>query len=479
LYGKYFAITQNIKTQPPLCLITISKAAHAAHDAENVVVHGIHADLCTGGGTDSVVGEGDEEGGIVNTGKVAGAAGLVLLRLEGKGIHVDTHGRDVGVVLVRLHQVEVATLTLVESIVTVELDLGSHDRVVTSHALDTGDGVARLQHGTVPPVRVVEGLLTLERLDDGIIAADKGITLHNPDKLLARVVEVQLDLVGGAGDGLGTSELQLLDQVLVRDSGEASALIRVEVDVVDIQGGRDQARGGNTVTDLVGGGSGTIGIVEAQVVEGLEFQVDLHLVVLEGNQGKSKTRVAAEPELQRNVQGVLGGARGNLVERVGFTITAIGIAVLTALDDQVHQLGNIANHVGIPSLLTRLLGQLVPDLEPITIVLVDLLTANLEVDVVDQVVTDPVEPAELGTRTISGSQGDLRQGGLQVDAVDQIAVAADRALHLATEVGSTVEGLLNGFHREVGVATIDDLKKGDLWVTSKIDILCAISNELH
>jgi len=386
----------------------------------------------------------------------------VLLRLEGKGIHIDTHGRDVGVVLVRLHQVEVATLTLVESIVTVELDLGSHDRVVTSHAFHTGDAVPRLEDGTVPPVRVVERLLTLERLDDGIIAADKGITLDHPHELLARVVEVQLDLVGGAGDRLRTGELQLLDQVLVRDRGEASALIRVEVDVVDVQRGRDQTRGGNTVTDLVGGGSGTISIVEAQVVECLEFQVDLHLVVLEGNQGKSKTRVAAEPELQRNVQGVLRGARGNLVERVGLTIAAISIAVLTALDDQVHQLGNVANHVGIPSLLTRLLGQLVPDLEPITIVLVDLLTANLEVDVVDQVVTDPVEPAELGTRTVSGSEENLRQGGLEVDAVDQISVTRDSALHLATEVGSTVEGLLNGFHREVGVATIDDLEDKDL-----------------
>ena len=434
---------------------------HARHNSQNIIIYSIHADLCTGGGTDSVVGEGDEQGGIVNTGKVAGAAGLVLLRLEGEGIHVDTHGRDVGVVLVRLHQVEVATLTLVESIVTVELDLGSHDRIVTSHAFDTGDGVARLQHGTVPPVRVVEGLLTLERLDDGIIAADKGITLDNPDKLLARVVEVQLDLVGGAGDGLGTSELQLLDQVLVRDRGKASALISVQVDVVNIQGGRDQARGGNTVTDGVGGGT-AVGIVEAQVVECLELQVDLHLVILKGNQRKSKTRVAAEPELQGNVQGVLRGARGNLVERVGLTIAAIRIAAFTTLDDQVDQLGNIANHVGIPSLLTRLLGQLVPDLEPITIVLVDLLTANLEVDVVDQVVTDPVEPTELGTRTVRRLELNLRQSSLQVDAVDQIAVAADCALHLATEVGSTVEGLLNGFHREVGVATIDDLEDKDL-----------------
>jgi hypothetical protein len=29
------------------------------------------------------------------------------------------------------------------------------------------------------------------------------------------------------------------------------------------------------------------------------------------------------------------------------------------------------------------------------------------------------------------------------------------------------------------VATVDDLKKSDLWVTRKVDILCAISDELH
>jgi hypothetical protein len=46
--------------------------------------------------------------------------------------------------------------------------------------------------------------------------------------------------------------------------------------------------------------------------------------------------------------------------------------------------------------------------------------------------------------------------------VDQIAVAADRALHLATEVGSTVKGLLNGFHREVSVTTVDDLEDKDV-----------------
>ena len=324
----------------------------------------------------------------------------MLLRLEGEGVHVDTNRRDVGVVLVGLDQVEVATLTLVEAIVAVELDLGRDDRIVTGHALDTRDGVPRLENGAVPPVGVVEGLLTLEGLDDGIIAADEGITLNNPDELLARVVEVELDLVGGRRDGLRTRKLELLDEVLVGDCGEAATLIRVEVDVVDVEGGGDKARGGDTVADLVRGGGGTIGIVEAEVVEGLELEVDLDLVVLEGNKGERKARVAAEPELEGDVQRVLRGARRNLIEGIGLTVAAIRIARLTALDDQVDELRDVAHHVGIPRLFARLLRELVPDLEPVTIVLVDLLAANLEVDVVDQVVTNPVEPTELGAGAV-------------------------------------------------------------------------------
>jgi hypothetical protein len=42
--------------------------------------------------------------------------------------------------------------------------------------------------------------------------------------------------------------------------------------------------------------------------------------------------------------------------------------------------------------------------------------------------------------------------------VDQVTVAADGALHLLAEVRGTIERLLNGLHREVGVATVNDLE---------------------
>jgi hypothetical protein len=100
------------------------------------------------------------------------------------------------VVLVRLHPVEVVTITDRETIVAVELEESSDGWVLTSHTLNASHGVTRLEHRAIPPVREVEWLLTLPRVDDVVIAADEAVTLDNPDELFARVVEVELELVG-------------------------------------------------------------------------------------------------------------------------------------------------------------------------------------------------------------------------------------------------------------------------------------------
>ena len=155
------------------CLVGVGKTAHTRHHAEHVVVGGIDVNCGGRRGADSVVGDREEERGVVDTRQVARSRGLVLLRLESKGVDVDTDGRDVGVVLVRLDLIEVAALTNGETIVTVELDEGSDDGVATGHTLNTGDGVARLEDRAVPPVREVEGLLTLPGVDDGISAVSE------------------------------------------------------------------------------------------------------------------------------------------------------------------------------------------------------------------------------------------------------------------------------------------------------------------
>ena len=221
----------------------------------------------------------------------------MLLGLESEGVHVDAHRRYVGVVLVGLYLVEVAALAYLEAVVAVELEEGGDARVLARHALHTRDGVARLQHGAVPPVGVVERLLALPEEGVRVAAGHEGVTLHNPHKLLARVVEVQLQLVRRGGDGLRARELEGLDQVLVGHLGELAALVRVQVDVVHVQGRRLQVLVGHAVADGVGGTRHVGGRIVAQVAEVVELQVDAHLVVLERDEGQRQTRVAAEPEL--------------------------------------------------------------------------------------------------------------------------------------------------------------------------------------
>ena len=380
------------------------------------------------------------------------------LRGQGEGIHVDTHGRHVGVVLVRLHLVEVAALAHLETIVAVQLDQRGDHRVLARHALQASQGVTRLADRAIPPVGVVERLLALPGVDDVIRARHEGIALHHPDQLLHGVVEVQLDLVGGGRHGLTAGVLQHLNQVLVGHLGELAALVSVQVDVVHVEGGSHQASVGHAVADHVGV-AGVLGSkVPAQVAQVVELQVDAHLVVLEGDQGQGQTGVAVEPELQGDVESVLGGALLYLVAGVGHARTAVGIAGLAALYQHVHQLGHVTHHLGVTGLLTRLLGQLVPDVQPVTVVLVDALTADFDLHALHQVVARPVQPAELGTAAVAGLQSHLGQGGLQVHAVDQVTVALDGAGYLLAKVGGTVEGVFNGFHGEVSVATVNYLE---------------------
>lgn len=437
-------------------LIAVSKSSHTRHHTEHVVVRGIDTDSGARVEANRVVRKSEKKSGVIDTRQVASTRRLVLFRLKSKGVDVDTNRRDIGVVLVGLDQVEVGTFTDLEAIVAVKLDERSDDRVLARHAFNTGDRVARLEDRAIPPVGVVERLLALPGVDDGVIARDEAVSLDNPDEFLTRVVEVELELVGARSDRLTTSELEDINEVLVRDLGELAALIGIKVDVVDVEGSSGKTSLGNTVADRVGVRASAI--VPAEVVEGIELEVNADLVVLERNEGEGKTRVAAEPELEGHVQGVHGGAAANTLGHGGGTSVAVVVARNTALDNDVGKLRDVTDHLGVTSLLAGLLGELIPDLEPVTIVLVNALTADFEFDVRNEVVANPVEPAELRTRTILGHELDLRESGLEVDAVDQVTIALNGTSDLLAEVGGTIEGVLNGLHRKVSVATVYDLE---------------------
>jgi hypothetical protein len=247
----------------------------------------------------------------------------VELRGEGKRVHVDTSGRAVSVVLVRLYFIEVTTFTDLEAIMAVELEESSDDRVLTSHTFNSGVGETAEFDGAIPEVRVVEGLLTIPVINNTSVARDERIALYNPDELLHGVVEVKFDLVGRRVDGFATSELENLNEVLVGHLGKLAALISIKEDVVNIERGSRETSGGHTIHN-----SGLVG--PAEVTEVIELKIDADLVVLEGDQRESQTRVAAEPELEGYIESVLRGALGDNVGLEG-TIDSGSTAILVAI----------------------------------------------------------------------------------------------------------------------------------------------------
>jgi hypothetical protein len=523
------------------CLVGVGKTTHAGHHAEHVVVHGVDANLSSAATTDGVDGHGELEGRLVDTGEVAGTTGLVLLRLECEGVHVDTLGGGTSVVLEGLHAVEVATLTLRETILAVELELGNLHGVLTL-ALHTGiendlgqqvvggiledlgtgvgDGVqprsareggTRLdtETGEVRAIRtivlrggdvhggstttertagehvhhntlrgevigVVEGLATVDLRDEVLAggAVHERVTLNNPHELLDGVVEVELDLVGRRGDRLRTRELELLDEVLVGLLGKPAALLGVEVHVVDVEGGSREGLDGSRR------GAGARLLVVSAVDPLLELDVDAHLVVLEGDQGDCKTGVAAEPELEGDVEG-LGRGTCTGSARVGeLSSGARGIQRITLGVLHQNEVVGVADHI-IESLNgTGILGELGPDLHPVTVLPVDALTTDLELDNLDEPVADVVEPAEAVEVGGTGDEVHSGENHLHVGAVHQIRIAVDDGSHALVEVSLAVEGDLNGLHGEVSVALVKHLPESDLGVARDIDILCTVRDKL-
>ena len=399
------------------------------------------------------------EDSVINAREVARSTRLVFLRAKGERVHVDTCVGGTGVVLEGLDYVEVAALTLRETVLAVELELGSYDGVLTpavhvesglgedegAGIRDKGTlGVGTITEGDRAPlgrgwgktrslkstghleetrgvdetsltinrgraaesvdgvgegidgIGVVEGLGTECAVKDtgsieGRAVVNVGIRLDNPDEFLARVVEVKLDLVGRRAYGFITSELDLLEEVLVGVLGHLAALISVEENVVNIEGGSNK---GLLVGSRDGLGSGCAregGYSPEALTDGANVEVDLDLVVLEGNKGKGKAGVAAEPELEGDVEsglreGVAGSA--NLVGATGRSAGARDIRKSRVSD--VCELGGVANKLEVSALLLSRESELVPDVEPVTVLAVNTLATNLNLNLGDELLTDVV-----------------------------------------------------------------------------------------
>ena len=496
-------------------LVAVGQTTHTAHYAQHVVVGGVYTHLSGLGTRHGRVGQHQLESGVVDAAEVARARRLVLLRAESEGVHVDTSVGVAGVVLVGLHQIEVGTLTLREAVLTVELQLGNNNGVLTP-AVHVQSGLGKHESTSVRHSGLVAsslGVPLLERRSgglsgesgDGVRQGINGISvverlgtqsaeqrlsvlerravvnvsvrLDNPYELLARMVEVQLDLVRRGTYRLITSELELLDEVLMRVLSHTAALISIQEDVVDVQRRGDQRLvvGVRHLSAIGKAGHGPQALINRA-----QIKVDLHLMVLEGNQRQGKTRVTAEPELERHVQSGLGeslAGRAHLLGRVGRART-IDIGVRRV--GHVGQLGGVTHHLVVTTLGSGSKSQLVPDVHPVTVLTIDTLSTDLYLYLRDELLTREIQPASVHiTRAILHVLVNLGQSHLQVGAVRQITITADSASHTATEIGLSVECLLDRLHSEVSVATVGHLPESNLRVTSQVYVLSTVSDKLH
>ena len=384
-------------------------------------MHGVRAV----GGT-----HGDGDLRVVDAGEVAGTGGLVLLGLEREGVRVDTGVGGASVVLEGLDLVEVLALLLLETVLAVKHKLEGAEG--TNGILSEGGGATDLtetEHGRTEggggdeAVGVGRGGVKLDVRVEG----RRGEVPHGvggrgvgeaPHKLLNGVVVGEADLLGVSGvNGVGTGVLDLLDEVLVTLLGEATTLLGVEVDVV-----------GPHLEDT---GVEPVGETRSQV------EVETDLVVLEGNEGEVETGVAVEEEVEGEVHGLLADTGGHL------TVSSL--------------LGLVEVKLGVQT-------------PPLLVLLVDALTTNGKLDVVDGTLGHPRGASLIDTGL------DLE---LDVHVTDEITVARDGHGHATGIGGGTVDGLLDVLHREVGVALVFRLEESHLRVTGKVNILGTVSYELH
>ena len=366
------------------------------------------------------------------------------------------------------------------------------DKVVVGSATGTGrssnrvgsakgmDGVGKGIYG----IGVVEGLST-EDVEEVALAikggavVNVGIGLDNPDELLDGVVKVQLDLVGRRTNRLVTSELKLLNEVLMGILGHAPALIGIKEHVVD----EERCCNEGLVVGVCALDRTTAGWLEGidgpeALIDRPKIDVDADLVVLKSNEGESKSGVATEPELKRNVKGGLGEG----VTRSANLTRSVRLA--RAIDgrergvSQVGELGGVSDHRPVTLLLGSIDGKLIPDVHPVSVMAINALATNLNLNLGDELLTGEVEPPSIDTIIVGVGKvlTNLGECYLKNGGVSKISVTGDGAGDTPSEISLAIESLLNGLHCKVGVTPVGHLPVCNLGVTSKINILCAVGN---
>ncbi len=165
--------------------VRISKPSHSTHNSKDVIRGSVDSEFR------AVLDSGVElelEGGVVDTGHVDGSTGLVFLGSEAEGVDVNSRGiGDVGVVLVGLDEVKVFSVSGLESVVAVELELGGVDGV---DAVFAAEGVF-LDDGDVEELVVDDAAGFVGVVCPFVVSFCDFVELDGPDELLDGVIEVE------------------------------------------------------------------------------------------------------------------------------------------------------------------------------------------------------------------------------------------------------------------------------------------------
>jgi hypothetical protein len=229
--------------------------------------------------------------------------------------------------------------------------------------------------------------------------------------------------------------LELLEKVFVGVLGHLSALIGIEENVINVQRGSNKGllvSTGNRCTST----SGRIQTTDSPqaLADRSEVEVNLDLVVLESNQRKSKSRVSAEPELKWDVKGGLRESVSGSANLSGSTRSSARSTDGSKIRvSDVGELGGVSNHLVVSTLLLSRESDLVPDVHPVSVLTVDALSSNLNLNLGNKVLTDVIHPSgiNLPARRLSN----LREGDLEVSAVGKISISGDGAGNTTSEIG--------------------------------------------
>ena len=365
---------------------------------------------------------------VVDSGEVTGTRWLMLFWLERKRVRVDPWHWGGGVVDEWLDGVKVLTALFLEPVLAVEDQLEGRQWTrsffIELHITDQnwrtrgtwGNRHVRVNIRRHQGRHRNRGVSKVPQLVG--VTSNTGGFSGTPDQFLDWVVVRQSDLLGrtGGGQGVRTSVLNLFDQVFVTLLRKSSAFFSVKVDVVTPHLER----------------------VEVSVVDTGQVKVNSDFVVLQGNQWQGQSWVSVKEEDQWQVNLFVVNSR-----RSHLTVV------------QLRGFVHVQFRVQSP---------------PLLVVLVDSLTTDGQFDSRDRGFRDP--------RIFSLVEGLIR-GQFNVHVRDQITISGDRDGDATGVRGGTVDSLFDVFHRKVSVAFVDSLEESDFWVTSQVDILGAVGDELH